>query len=88
MADASLRALEELRRVLEFPAQISDAQIPSEWPSVNCDNHGHEQRHEDDWRCPDCFSTWWAVNDEEQPAEYHVQAFIFGALLVEQEGGA
>lgn len=63
-------------------ATLEDAPIPDDWPSVRCQNIGHEQRPEGDWRCPDCYSTWWAINGDETPDSYHAEAYVFGLLVV------
>lgn len=60
---------------------IEDVDIPAEWPSVGCENIGHEQspvQHGvEGWRCPDCGSTWWATNGAPQPKGHHIVAFLF-----------
>lgn len=73
-------ALRELLKVVSDISFEAEAEIPAHWPSVSCKNIGHEQRHEDDWRCPDCCSTWWAINGTEPTAASDIEAFIFSAL--------
>lgn len=73
-------ALRELLKVVSDISFEAEAEIPAHWPSVSCKNIGHGQRHEDDWRCPDCCSTWWAINETEPTAASDIEAFIFAAL--------
>lgn len=78
------KQLEALREMFDY-AVLEATDIPRAWPTLTCQNPGHKQKPEqhgadDDWRCPDCGSTWWAVDGTPIPAASHVEAFLFRVL--------